>query len=129
MDSSLGLDEFLKPSAVTEIVSSKSFRDGQWKPLTTLKGFPIGVEKRVVPVDLEDFRIFVVTSVAPGTNVSSHSHDEAILRYVIRGSFELEGVEYTEGEWVLVPSGVAYGISTADGYTTLAGYGQACTGS
>jgi quercetin dioxygenase-like cupin family protein len=80
----------------------------------------------VVPVDLKDVRFLVVSTVEPGTEVSSHSHDEAILRYITSGSLTLNGEEFGAGDWILVPRDAPDEILTAEGYTAVAGYGQAC---
>lgn len=128
MHSELSLDEFIDPEDAGDIVSSQTFRDGDWVRLTALRGFPDGVEKSVIPVDLEGVRIFVLTTVGPGTQVAEHSHDEAIVRYVIRGSMTVNGTTYREGEWVLVPANHSYAIGTEEGYLTLAGYGVPCDG-
>jgi quercetin dioxygenase-like cupin family protein len=126
MDSDLPFEEFVDSENVREITSSKTFRDGEWQQLTRLRGFSEGVHKRVVPVDLRPFRTLVITEVEPGTKVEPHAHDEPILRYVMSGSFILDGETYVAGEWVLVPKGIAYGIETTEGYVTIAGYGVAC---
>lgn len=129
MNSDLPFGDFLDPFAVTEIVSSKTYRDGEWRRLTNLRGFTKGVDKVVLPVDISRFRIMVVTSVAPGTHVKLHRHDdEPIFRYVTDGKLRLNDVDYEAGDWVLVPVGFPYEITTQEGYTTVAGYGVACTG-
>jgi len=126
MQSELSLNEFINPEEADSIVSSQTFRDGDWVRLTTLRGFPSGVEKSVIPVDIESFRIVVLTTVGPDSHVAGHSHDEAILRYVVRGSLTINGTTYREGEWVLVPAHHSYTIGTEEGYLTLAPYGVAC---
>lgn len=128
MQSELPLNEFINPEDAEDIVSSQTYRDGDWARLTRLGGFPDGVEKSVIPVDAKSFRILVLTQGGPNTQVASHSHDEAILRYVVRGSLTINGTAYREGEWVLIPAGHSYTIESEEGYFTLAGYGEACTG-
>jgi quercetin dioxygenase-like cupin family protein len=126
MKSELPFEDFINPDEVREIVSSKNYRDGEWDRLTRLRGFPAGVEKRVLPVDLQNFRILVLTTAERGTNVASHSHDEAILRYVVSGSLAINGITYGAGEWILIPRDQVYSVETEEGYTTIAGYGVAC---
>ena len=127
LDNELPFSDFIDPYSVTEIVSSRSFRDGQWRNLTRLRGFSEGVDKVVLPVDISRFRIMVVTHVEPGRHIKLHRHDdEPIFRYISHGSFHLNGEYFEAGDWVLVPIGHAYEIHTDEGYTTVAGYGAAC---
>jgi quercetin dioxygenase-like cupin family protein len=128
MESELPLEEFIDPENTKDIVSSQTYRDGDWQRLTKLAGFPAGVGKSVIPVDAKSFRILVLTQGEPNTQVASHSHDEAILRYIVQGSLTINGTTYREGEWVLVPAGLNYTVESDEGYFTIAGYGEACTG-
>lgn len=120
-------EDFIDPTQIKEIVDSRNFRDGEWSRLTYLTDSPDGSHKRVVPVDTGFYHLFVITNVAPGKIVDTHQHDEAILRYVVSGSFTINGEKYSAGEWVVVPANYPYRIETKDGYTVVAGYGQACT--
>ncbi|CVI62693.1 hypothetical protein AGR7A_pAt10051 [Agrobacterium deltaense NCPPB 1641] len=59
--------------------------------------------------------------------VKLHKHDdEPRFRYVISGDLAPNGVEYGTGDWVTVPVGVEYDVSTIGGYATIAGYGMSC---
>lgn len=122
------VEEFVNPSETKEIVSSQSFRGGDWRSLGNLRGLPSGVHKNVIPVDLTDTRFLVVTVVDPDSTIKAHSHDEAVVRYIVSGSLTLNGQQYGTGEWMIVPLGAEYEIVTATGYTAIVGYGQACDG-
>lgn len=118
--------EFLNPNEVNEIVSSHDYRNGDWRSLGALRGLPSGVHKNVIPVDLIDTRFLVLTAVDPGSTVDAHSHDEAVVRYIVNGSLTLNGQQYGAGDWVIVPRGAEYRIVTTTGYTAVVGYGVPC---
>lgn len=122
----LTFDKFATHKGHTEIISNKNFKEGDWNALCKLKKSPPNVHKRVIPVDFRDFCMLVVTEVAPHSSVKKHSHAEGIVRFVISGSFNLNGVKYDEGDWVLVPESVPYEITTETGYVVIAGYRTWC---
>jgi len=122
----LSFTKFATHKGHQEIISNHNFKEGDWSVICKLKKSPPNVHKRVIPVDFREFCMLVVTEVAPHSSVNKHSHAEGIVRYVIKGSFILNGVEYREGDWVLVPEGVPYSITTESGYIVIAGYRTWC---
>ncbi|OHU68829.1 hypothetical protein BKG86_01885 [Mycobacteroides chelonae] len=128
LSSEIDFDEFISDENSSGIVDSRTFREGGWLGLTKQAAFAHPVSKHVIPVDTSDTKFFVVTEINGPHETSEHSHAESILRYVVSGSFELNGKPYSAGEWVYVPARTPYSIKTAKGYKTLAGYGMACEG-
>ena len=122
----LSFEKFATHKGHTDVISNQNFKEGDWNTLCHLKKSPPNVHKRVIPVDFRDFCMLVVTEVDPNSVVKKHSHAEGIVRYVIKGSFVLNGVTYSEGDWVLVPEGVPYEITTESGYIVIAGYRTWC---
>ncbi|WP_458655467.1 cupin domain-containing protein [Enterobacter ludwigii] len=112
------------PKKVTEIISSKSITN--WAKLHPLTVIPNRIDKSLIPIDFKMFRLLSVTSVAPGVKVVPHSHDEPVFRFFLKGSVLLNGVKYEEGDWILIPEGVEYELTTEDGYTALVDYGVQC---
>jgi hypothetical protein len=127
LSSELRFDEFVT-SETTAIVDSHAFRGGDWRKLTQQTSFADPVGKFIIPVNISGVRFLVLTEVKASASVASHEHAEAILRFVVSGEFELNGVTYGPGDWVYVPAGVACNIRSESGYTTLAGYGLPCDG-
>ena len=68
----------------------------------------------------------IITTVEPGTVVDTHMHQEPVLRVVAEGDLTLNGIEHKAGDWVLVPGGTPYRVTTKNGYTVIASYGAAC---
>lgn len=127
MHCELQFSSFIDPYKISQITTSRSFMNGEWRAKTTLQDFKNGIDKFVLPVDVTQFRICVVTTVASGRLIKRHRHvDEPMFRYLISGSFVLNGESYQSGEWVIVPQGMEYEIYSYEGYTTLAGYGMSC---
>ena len=117
----------INPLEIKEIVSSKNFLDGKWKEFTKHKLFnEPEVQKFYVPIDGTYWNLDVITHVDQGTVIPEHSHSEPVLRYVLKGSFELNGEEYEEGDWCLVPANLKYKIITRAGYTILSRYSEDC---
>jgi hypothetical protein len=106
----------------TEIVSNRTHLDGELELKTPLSGFPKGVSKWVIPIDMSLFTALIITQVAPKTHVARHSHDGAVFRFIASGSLCLNGVDYGSGDWILVPAGVEYEIDTEEGYVAATTY-------
>jgi quercetin dioxygenase-like cupin family protein len=127
MKSGLQFDSFIDPYAIKDLVSSKTYKKGQWRSLTALQDFTNGIQKSVLPIDITEYKILVLSQVAPGRLIKAHKHDdEPQFRYIISGSFKLNGETYHAGDWVIVPQGYDYEIYTETGYSTFAGYGMSC---
>ena len=126
LSSDLPFADFIDPLTCKNIVDNESFPEGDWEQICRLKDTRPGVNKRVIPVDLRPYCMLVVSTVEPNTEVEGHSHDEGIIRFIVEGSFTLNGKRYTAGDWVFVPSGMLYEICTSEGYTAVAGYYTWC---
>ncbi|RZJ23724.1 MAG: hypothetical protein EON51_02270 [Acinetobacter sp.] len=123
MDSTKVID----PLTIEDIVSSKSFLDGNWMEQTKHLLFKEKeVQKFFIPIDNTYWNIDIITFVEKGTVIPEHSHDEPVLRYVLQGSLELNGEIYKEGDWVLVPANKQYQILTREGYKILSKYHAQC---
>lgn len=117
----------IDPTKLTSIVSSKNYLNGDWMSRCKHKLFnEPEVEKWFIPVDCSYWNIDIITNVDPLTIIPEHEHDEPVLRYVLSGSFVLNGVEYSEGDWVIVPANVRYSIQTRPGYKILSRYFDEC---
>jgi hypothetical protein len=123
IDSSL----IINPLTLTDIVSSKNFLGGDWwrKVKHRLFNEP-EVKKWFIPVDCSYWNIDVITIVEPLTVIPEHEHDEPVMRYVLEGTLELNGVTYGVGDWVIVPTNFRYKIQTRDGYKILSKYHESC---
>ena len=123
LDPSLVID----PLTITEIVSSKSFLNGQWLAQVKHKLFnEPEVKKWFVPVDCSYWNIQLITIVEPLTIIPEHVHTEPVLRRIVDGSFEMNGVLYSEGDWVIVPANLPYSIQTREGYKIISAYHAQC---
>ncbi|MNP46422.1 hypothetical protein D3C76_1404190 [compost metagenome] len=101
--------------------------NGQWRSKTQLQDFKNGINKVVFPVDISKFKILVLSQVIPQRLIKTHQHDdEPMFRYLISGSFKLNGETYMAGDWVVVPIGYPYEIYTETGYVTMAPYCMSC---
>ncbi len=127
MQNDLPFAEFIDPYAISEIVSSRTYRSGDWQSAAQLRDFNNGIRKIALPIDISQYRILVVSEVSANRHIKPHKHDdEPQFRYITSGSLTLNGETYRAGEWVIVPAGVEYEIHTEEGYTTLAAYGMSC---
>lgn len=115
----------IDPLMIGDIVSSKDFANIQGETKHRLFNEP-EVQKWFVPVDCSYWNIDIITVVAPLTIIPEHKHDEPVMRYLLQGSLELNGVEYVEGDWVIVPANKLYGIQTKTGYKILSRYHEEC---
>jgi mannose-6-phosphate isomerase-like protein (cupin superfamily) len=122
----LPFTDFVSSKTAKDLITNYDFHGGQWSELCRMETKFGGVYKRVLPIDFRDYCMLVVTKVAPGTSVPRHAHKEGIFRYVLEGSFTMNGHDLRAGDWVVVPEGMPYEIQTVEGYTVLAGYLMAC---
>ena len=126
LDTKLSFSAFVSPKNTSTIISNKNFPHGDWSECFEISHRFEGVYKRALLIDFRDFCMLVLTKVAPKTNVPQHSHKEGIFRYIIEGSLTINGEHYRAGDWLVVPEGMPYEISTIEGYTAIAGYLMAC---
>lgn len=126
LDMELSFEKFTNPKVDKEIISSRTFREGNWKKVCVLRNSFKGVTKHVIPVDFREFCMLVVTEVEPGAKIPNHTHKEGIVRYITKGSLKLNGTAYKAGDWIMVPEGMSYEIETEEGYASVAGYLAAC---
>lgn len=112
------------PNKLTEIISSRSI--GNWAKIHPLTVIPNRIDKSLIPIDFNMFRLMSITTVAPGVKVSPHSHDEPVFRFFLKGSVILNGVRYEAGDWLLIPKDMEYELETEEGYTAAVDYGSRC---
>jgi hypothetical protein len=125
----LPYEQFVDPLSITEILSSREFMDGEWRKEAQIKHRFDGVSRFVLPFKGHDPAITVIVNVDPKTKVPLHVHKgDAVCRYILDGSFTLNGTRYETGEWVIVPKDKPYEIETEEGYQAVVTYcnSQAC---
>jgi len=118
--------QFCNADEIKEVISNKNFPLGDWNKLCKMEDFFEGVAKKVIPIDLLDFCMMVVTEVEPETQVPMYCHEECIFRFIMEGSLTLNGVDYKAGDWLIVPEEFEYEIYTKTGYKALASYRMGC---
>ncbi len=70
--------------------------------------------------------LYIVT-VPPNTHVRSHSHEEDIFRYVVKGSLVVNNsIHIDEGIWFVIRANTPYEIDTVSGYKTIMRYTHLC---
>ena len=68
-----------------------------------------------------------MVTVPPSTHVSTHSHEEDIFRFVVKGSLLLNGsIDIQEGTWFVIRAHTPYKIDTESGYKTIVLYNHIC---
>ncbi len=74
---------------------------------------PKGFQQWQLPVALgPDQNILAfMTHGAPDAVLPSHSHDVDLFRIVVSGSVRYKDQELTAGDWMVVPSGIAYQLT------------------
>lgn len=85
-----------------------------------------GITKKPIVWPLQDYKMFYLVNVPPGTEVPAHSHDEDVFRLIVDGSLTINDVPVHAGEWVVVKKGVRYVVKTDSGYTAMSGYTSIC---
>lgn len=87
--------------------------------MSTSDGFD-DVHDAIVPVDFSMFREFRIIKVEPNSNIEIHAHEAPIFRIISKGKMTLNGVEYSEGDWIVIPGGTEYRIEAGSaGYEAL----------
>ena len=123
----LSKDEIIDPTVIDHIVSSKDYSGEEWLEKTKHKLFKEPqLKKYFIPVDFSYWNLELVTIVDPGTGIPKHTHTEPVYRYIMDGSFELNGEEFQAGEWIIVPANFAYNIKTKTGYKIISRYHEKC---
>ncbi|TLX12263.1 cupin domain-containing protein [Rhizobium sp. MHM7A] len=123
MDRSLVID----PTKITEIVSSQDFLGGDWLKKTKHKLFnEPQLKKYFIPVDFRYYGLELISIIDPGTIIPRHAHTEPVYRYVLDGSFKLNGREFERDDWLIVPANYEYEIETRSGYRVLSKYHEQC---
>jgi len=89
-----------------------------------------GVKKYEIPITKES-KFYTFTDFSPQSEVRTHAHDESQLKIVTRGSFtfvvggeRFEQME--EADWIYIPKGVPYSITTSEGGAMLTPYHVRC---
>jgi mannose-6-phosphate isomerase-like protein (cupin superfamily) len=77
------------------------------------ENMPPGYEQWQLPIKLDGPVFFFVTVGQPGAVVPTHSHKRDLFRIVVWGSITYNGVELKQGDWMFVPAGVEYSLSSA----------------
>lgn len=123
LDQSLVID----PAKLTEVVSSRSFLEGAWLEKTKHKLFnEPELKKYFLPIDFSYWNLTLISIIDPLTMIPRHAHTEPVFRYVLEGSFLLNGQEYDRDDWLIVPENFAYEIETREGYRVLSKYHDQC---
>ncbi|CAE6795707.1 hypothetical protein R70006_05063 [Paraburkholderia domus] len=128
MDTPITFPEFVDPETQRDVADSHTFSQGAWETIGQFRDAPPGVKKAVIPVNIKEYCMMVITEVGPNTSVRKHSHKEGIVRYIINGTLLQSGVQYSAGDWVFVPPGVPYEITTKGGYKAMCLYRNYCDG-
>jgi hypothetical protein len=100
------LPEFGKRIVTSREPGMKGIEESLRRP-----NMPEGILKWQLPIIISEGRpsFLFITFCAPNIHVPKHMHpDEAIIRVIMSGSINIEGVELTEGDWVYVPNTVPY---------------------
>jgi quercetin dioxygenase-like cupin family protein len=89
-----------------------------------------GVKKYELPI-IKESKSYTFTEFAPKSVVRMHSHDEAQLRIITRGSFDFvvgdqRFAQLEEADWIYIPKDTLYSISTNEGGAVITGYGVPC---
>ncbi len=83
---------------------------------------PRGIKQWQIPIALgagEDILCFRGVH-KPGAKVPEHTHKDAVLHIVIKGSMKHRGRWLKPGDWILVPPGQSYSLETGpDGCDTF----------
>ncbi len=89
-----------------------------------------GVRKMELPV-LKDSKSYTLTQFAVGSSVKTHKHDEAQLRIITKGTFDIvvraqKFKELKEGDWLYIPKDTPYRIQCGEEGAIVTGYGMSC---
>ncbi|PYI77247.1 MAG: hypothetical protein DMF04_06770 [Verrucomicrobia bacterium] len=88
------------------------------------------VKRRPILWRLYEHTMFYITTLAPGTIVETHQHNENVFRYVIDGAIvvRVEGkppYRVSQGMWIAVRANTYYSLE-ARGTTLLSAYQYQC---
>ncbi|MDB5530743.1 MAG: hypothetical protein JWR51_3846 [Devosia sp.] len=118
--------EIIDPTTIRELISSTTYLAPNLEKKTSHRGSTEKIKKSYIPIDFTIWDQCLVTSVEKQTHIQSHSHDEPLFRYVLEGSFRINGILHKAGDWVLLPQNFVYEIDTEDGYKTISHYYTIC---
>jgi hypothetical protein len=93
---------------------------------TLWNGEDKSIKKVPIAWPLYEHHMYYVVTVPAKKRVPRHSHQEAVFRFVVKGSLVINSIPVTEGMWFVVQANTPYEIDTETGYTTFAAYGPAC---
>jgi len=75
---------------------------------------PAGIQQWQIPIAIgpaEDILFFAGVH-KPGAKVPEHTHKDAVLHIVVKGSMKHRGRVLKAGDWILVPPGQSYSLVT-----------------
>ena len=108
------------PSIITEIANKSNFNNNlnsEIEVSDTL--FAQGLSIDILPVNVSDLQQVRHIKVQPNTSIPEHSHEGPIFRFITKGTAVVNGVTYSEGDWMLIPPKTKYKIESVDGYEAL----------
>lgn len=113
----------INPLFAKEIIDTHNFNNDMQGlddvHMSNSSGFD-NVHDEIVPVDFSMFREVRIVKVEPNTKIESHTHTSPIFRIILKGGMTLNGVEYREGDWMVIPGGIEYQIEAGDiGYVAF----------
>lgn len=126
LNTDVTFDQFIDPMEEKSTIDSRNFPLGSWRDVCKFHRSVEGVSKFVVPINIKEYCMLVISEADPGTKVKKHSHDEGLIRYVMKGSLVQNGVRYEAGDWVFLPQGQPYELYTEEGYTAMCVYRTWC---
>ena len=113
----------INPLFTKKIIDTHNFNDSMQDlddvHMSSLGGFD-NVHEVIIPVDFSMFREIRIVKVEPNAQIESHIHTSPIFRIILKGRMTLNGVEYREGDWMVIPGGFEYEIEAGNiGYEAL----------
>ena len=90
-------------------------------------GEDYSITKTPIAWPLYQYNLFYTVNVPAKKHIPTHTHDEDVFRYVVKGSLLINKVvRIHEGEWFVIRKGTPYEIDTETGYVTIASYKNRC---
>ena len=88
--------------------------DMEWQPA---KSYPAGTMSKVLRDDHGHKTILL--KIPPKFQMPAHSHNSLEQHYILEGSYEIDGQEYGEGTYQLIPPGFSHGPFFSQNGATL----------